>query len=171
MVNASRVRTRAAIKNPVLHTSAPSIQGILSTWHACGVQAADERATRENNSLVERNQRMVRELQEQMATNARLAEVNRVKAAELKQKEEAVRSLQSETAKVVKVKEAALARIKAMEKQKEEIEKVNEQLRQGLIPACNYDSCLSCKISSTINSRWRCASKGLSSYPSQTGEG
>lgn len=134
------------------------------------MQAADERATREVNSLVERNQRMMRELQEQMATNARLAEVNRVKAAELKQKEDAVRSLQSETAKVVKVKEAALARIKAMEKQKEEIEKVNEQLRQGLIPACNYDSCLSCKISSTINSRWRCASKGLSSYPSQIGE-
>ncbi|KAK9915507.1 hypothetical protein WJX75_000051 [Coccomyxa subellipsoidea] len=88
-------------------------------------KAADERATRENNSLVERNQRMMRELQEQMATNARLAEVNRVKAAELKQEEEAVRSLQSETAKVVKVKEAALARIKAMEKQKEEIEKAD----------------------------------------------
>ena len=93
------------------------------------VQAADERATRDNNSLVERNQRMMRELQEQMATNARLAEVNKVKAAELKQMQEAVRSLQSETAKVVKVKEAALTRIKAIEKQKGEIEKVNEQLR------------------------------------------
>lgn len=82
---------------------------------------------------MERNQRLMRELQEQMAANARLVESNKMKAAELKQKEEAVRALQSETAKVVKVKEAALARINAIEKQKAEVEKINEQLRQAFV--------------------------------------
>ncbi|BDA44058.1 Cilia- and flagella-associated protein 58 [Coccomyxa sp. Obi] len=91
--------------------------------------AAEERATRENNSLVERNQRLVREVQEQMASNARLVADNKQTAIELKQKEEAIRAMQAETAKVVKAKEAAQARAKAIEKQKEEAERVNDQLR------------------------------------------
>ncbi len=99
------------------------------------VQAAEERATRENNSLVERNQRLVREVQEQMASNARLVADNKQKAIELKQKEESIRAVQAETAKVVKAKEAAQARAKAIEKQKEEAELVNDQLRQGHGPA------------------------------------
>ncbi|CAL8470043.1 g9585 [Coccomyxa elongata] len=97
--------------------------------------AAEERATHENNSLVERNQRLVREVQDQMASNARLVADNKQKAIELKQKEESVRAVQSETAKVVKAKEAAQARAKAIEKQKEEAELVNDQLRQGHGPA------------------------------------
>lgn len=96
---------------------------------ACALQAAVERSIRENNALAERNQRVLRELQEQAASNARLIADNKAKATELKQKEEAVRALQAETAKVVKAKEAALARIEAIKKQKEDVEKVNGRLR------------------------------------------
>lgn len=94
-------------------------------------QAAEERAMRENNSLVERNQRLVREVQEQMAANSRLVADNKQRAIELKQKEEAVRTVQAESAKVVKAKDAAQARAKAIEKQKEEAELANDQLRQA----------------------------------------
>lgn len=92
-------------------------------------QATEERATRENNSLVERNQRLLREVQQQMDSNGRLVADNKHKASELKQKEDALKAVQAEIAKMIKAKEAAQARAKTTEKQREEAEQLNEQLR------------------------------------------
>ena len=116
------------------------------------LQAAEERATRENNSLVERNQRLVREVQEQMASNVRLVADNKQKAIELKQKEEAIRAVQAESAKVVKAKEAAQARAKTIEKQKEEAEQLNDQLRQDhdIVPYLTLPSYSNIKSSTAL---------------------
>jgi gamma-glutamylcysteine synthetase len=87
---------------------------------------------REHSALVEKNQRINKELQDQMAANTRLLAENSHKALLLREKDDAIRAVQEETLKVMKAKEAAFSNYEALQRVKEKLDRQTDDIRHAL---------------------------------------
>ncbi|KAL3144393.1 hypothetical protein ABBQ32_004147 [Trebouxia sp. C0010 RCD-2024] len=92
-------------------------------------QGATDRLQKEFNLLNEKVQKLHHDLEDQIHTNTQLLAENSQKAVELKQKEEEILQVKAEAAKVAKVREAAIAKLKSLEKQKAEVEKTRDDIK------------------------------------------
>ncbi|DBB05834.1 hypothetical protein WJX82_007880 [Trebouxia sp. C0006] len=92
-------------------------------------QVATDRVQKEFNLLNEKVQKLHHDLEDQIHTNTQLLAENSQKAVELKQKEEDIVAVKAEAAKVAKVREATIAKLKTLEKQKSEVEKTRDDIK------------------------------------------
>ena len=92
-------------------------------------RAAADRATKEFNALNEKVAKLHRDLGEQIHTNTQLLAENSQKQGELRQKEEETQQVKLESFRVSKLREATLAKLKAVELAKADVERQRDELR------------------------------------------
>mmetsp|Transcript_826 Transcript_826/g.1952 ORF Transcript_826/g.1952 Transcript_826/m.1952 type:complete len:874 (+) Transcript_826:61-2682(+) len=95
-------------------------------------RAATERAQKEYNGLNEKVQKLHRDLEEQIHTNTQLLAENSQKQVELKVKEDEIQQIKLEAMRVNKIRENTLNKLKMVEKQKGDTEKVRDDLKRQI---------------------------------------
>lgn len=92
------------------------------------VQLSTDKVQKEYNAASERVTKLQHDLEEQIHSNTRLLAENSSKAVALHLKDEAIAATRAEAAKIGKAKEALLTKLKAVEKQKGDVEKQRDDL-------------------------------------------
>lgn len=94
---------------------------------AGGGQAAADKVQKEYNGASEKVAKLQHDLEEQIQSNTRLLAQNSSKAVALHLKEEAIAATRAEAAKVTKAKEALLAKLKVVERQRADAERQRDE--------------------------------------------
>lgn len=89
-----------------------------------------DRANKEFNLLNEKVQKLHRDLEEQIHTNTQLLAENSQKQMELKMKEDETQQVKLEAHRTQKLREATLAKLKASEAAKSDVERQRDDLKQ-----------------------------------------
>ena len=92
----------------------------------------NDKLTREFNQLNERLGKAQRDHDEQVHINVQLNAVNAERQLEIKVKEEEINSVRTETAKLAKLRESALGKIKVVERAKSDVETQRESLKNEI---------------------------------------
>ncbi|KAK9852338.1 hypothetical protein WJX84_004646 [Apatococcus fuscideae] len=92
-------------------------------------QVASDRVQKEWNQLNEKSQKLHRDLDDQVKVNQQLTAQNTQRQTELRLKDEQINELKNEEAKVERVKEATILKLRNVEKQKGDIEKIRDDLK------------------------------------------
>ena len=90
---------------------------------------ATERAQRESDGLTQKVQKLHADLDEQTQHNTQLLTENSQRKAELKSKEDELATVRGEIARVNKIRDNALAKVKQVERQRTEVERQAEEYR------------------------------------------
>eukprot|EP00899_Mesostigma_viride_P002905 jgi/Mesvir1/12615/Mv16076-RA.1 len=91
-----------------------------------------EKVSKENEALNQKVQKLYADLEEQINTNTALLAENSQKQVELKVKEDEIAATRAEAARVNKMRDSTLNKLKQLETQKEEVEGQRDALKQQL---------------------------------------
>ena len=94
--------------------------------------SSTNKAKKEYNGLVEKVEKLHVELDEQLHANQQLVSENHQKQVELKVKEDEISSVRAEAVKTNRVREATLQKLRAVEKQKTEVEHSRDSLKSEI---------------------------------------
>jgi chromosome segregation ATPase len=100
------------------------LQGLLKE-----AQQNTEKVQKEYNLLSEKTQKLHHDLEEQIHTNTQLLAENSQRQVELKVKEDEINQIKVEAARVNKVRESTVNKMKNLEKTKGEVEKARDEMR------------------------------------------
>jgi len=90
------------------------------------------RAQKEYNNLAEKVHKLNSDLEDQVHTNTQLIAENSQKDVEIKVKEEEINAIKNEIVRINKIRENTVAKSKAIEKQKGEVEHQREDMRADI---------------------------------------
>eukprot|EP00873_Tetraselmis_striata_P013169 jgi/Tetstr1/433433/TSEL_022707.t1 len=103
------------------------LQGLLKEAHQ-----NTEKVQKEYNLLSEKTQKLHHDLEEQIHTNTQLLAENSQRQVELKVKEDEINQIKVEAARVNKVRESTLNKMKNLEKTKGDVEKARDEMRNEI---------------------------------------